>query len=383
MGIISDIVEANKERVGQLLSALPSHLPETPFGAMAALGCPICSDLLTNEEALQRHILDRHRHLHVYAKLNGCVLPDVSFTDSPITELTAVLLGDSTGTLALLLDDLPGSDFSITPGKPINIVRHIPRHYVGRMQIRITIGKTLREFVVYCRTQPSLNIEELDRAIWRLQLPLLEATEPTWASFQQEYLHDGTRNNLEQRYLAGFYSYVLGCYLEIQRSPHAAKHLEEALGKLRPFASPLAHTARCALALKLNAFGLLKECGPASRFYESNQFFNTDLIAPVREQLRTTNPAGEGLWVDDFLEQLLGAISDFMARKFDLVEMALLRMRKSPYFDEPNNWGKVTLLQARTANALDRRDAAKKAYTQLAHHPLFGREAERYCEQTV
>ena len=383
MGILSDTLEDNKERSGQILSALSSTSVELPTGPSAALPCLICSDLVTDEEALQRHILDRHRHLKVYLKLNACVLPEVAFIDQPVSELIAVLLGDRTGTLTVTLDGRRKRSLNLTPGKPTSLEKYVPAGYVGTLGIEITIGNIRRDFVVYCRTQPCVNIVELDEAIWQFQYPLLEGKEPDWTRFQQHYLQDGSRNALEKRYLTGIYSYILGCCLEARSIPHAGKHLEEALGQLRPFSTALAHTARCSLALKLNAFRLLKHCGPGSRFYESNVFFNTQEAAIRSDRgLGRGAPSDRGLWIDDFLEMLLNAVSLFTAEDFDGAEKMISEMRNSPYFKEPNNRDKVILLDARTARARQRPEAANKAYQRLVHHPLFGREAERYREES-
>jgi hypothetical protein len=380
VGIISDIVEANKERIGQRLPGLPLNCIETPSRMLAKLACPICADLVRDESELQRHMLRRHGHLQVYLKLNGCVVPEVAFIDQPVKELTLVLLGEPMGAVKLTLN-AHELFVPISQGKPIAFKKHIPADYVGRIGIYVTIGKVRRDFVVYCRTQPELRVQDLDEAIWNLQGALLNGTEPHWTRFQQEYFNDRALNSLEKRYLEGLYSYLLGCFLEGQGSPHAGQRLEDALGPLAPFSTSMAHTARCVLGIKLNAFRLLKDCGPNSRFYASNIFFNGERVAPRRRpHLEQKAASDHGLWVDDFLEQLLNAIFHFADGQFDHVERMLLELRNSPYFKEPNNRIKVALLQARTAHALNKPEIAKRAYTHLLHHPLFGKEAERYCE---
>lgn len=57
MGIISDIVEANKERIGQRLPGLPLTCIEALSRMLAMLACPICADLVRDESELQRHML--------------------------------------------------------------------------------------------------------------------------------------------------------------------------------------------------------------------------------------------------------------------------------------------------------------------------------------
>jgi hypothetical protein len=87
----------------------------------------------------------------------------------------------------------------------------------------------------------------------------------------------------------------------------------------------MAHTARCVLGMKLNAFRLLKDCGPKSRFYASNIFFNREHVAPRRRpHLEQKVASDHGLWVDDFLEQLLNAILHFAEGQFDHVKRMLL-----------------------------------------------------------
>ena len=161
----------------------------------------------------------------------------------------------------------------------------------------------------------------------------------------------------------------------------AGKHLEEAVGCLRPFTTTLARTARYVLALKLNAFGLLKDCGPESRFYDASIFFNEGGVGvPGKRLADGGSPYSRGLWVDEYVERLLDAVSHFNRGEFDLVEATVARIRQLQQFQEPNNRDKVILLKARAARALDQRETAMRAYVQLFHHPLFGREAESYCE---
>jgi hypothetical protein len=379
LGIISDTLEDNRERTGQLLSVLTLNWVGQAPQRRQVLPCPICGDLLLDDSTLQQHILKRHRHLQVYIRLNGTVLPEVALIDQPITQLMAVVLGDSFGTVQFAIDDRELFDIRIAPGRPLAFEKHVPKGFRGKIDVRIRIGLAERSFMIYCGTQPVLDVAQLDESIWDLQSPLLGGAEPNWSKFGAQRLSNRFENYLQKRYLEGFYSYILGCYLETQGSPHAGKHLEEAIGKLRPFSTTMAHTARCVLALKLNAFRLLKDCGPESRFYGANKFFNGSATKSVVKRPHTS-VVGRGLWIDTFLEGLLTAISDFNAKEFTQVEDKVAELMKSPYSKEPNNHEKVTLLQARTAAIQGNIEVARRAYLRLVHSSLFGEEAQKHCE---
>jgi hypothetical protein len=379
VGIISDTLEDNKERVGQLLYPLVLSNFGAPEPAAQLLQCPICGDSSIDDSALQKHILSRHRYLQVYVRVNGMVLPDAAVIDQPITQLTAVLLGDVSGSIQIALDGRELLNRQISPGQPLSIEKQIPKSFTGKIEIRIRIGHVERRFNIYRGTQPNLNVEQLDQAVWNLQKPLSDGREPEWSNFERTELRGRSGSYLQRRYLEGFYSYILGCFWEMQGSPLAGKHLEEALGHLRPFSTMMAHTARCVLALKLNAFGLLKECGPESQFYESNRFFNNRKAEGHRREGHVKQ-AERGIWVDSFSEGLLAAIQHFNNGEFHCAERLVVELRTHPYFREPNNHDKLMLLQARTAAALNKPSAAKAAYLRLTHNNLFGAEAKSYCE---
>jgi len=201
-------------------------------------------------------------------------------------------------------------------GKPRDLSSFIPRQYKGVVQLTIAIAQFKKEFTVYCRTQPSLDLSILDNAIAELQRDLGRGKEPAWSHFQRDFLQNPQRHSLEKRYLSGFYSYTLAGYLQANQNPESGRHFADAYGQLRPFATNLANTARFILAVKMNWFRLLETCGHASQFQGANVFFNK---WPVRSKTRDgffapRFDSESGLWIDPFTELYLLAIFSFLCQ---------------------------------------------------------------------
>jgi hypothetical protein len=385
MGIISDILESNRERVGQIFSAAspPSHYDST-LEPVKMAPCPLCASVLKNEAELQAHILSTHRRVQSYLKLDGEVLQDVHYVAGAIRSLLAITLGETDGTASIVLSTGESNVSRLTKGKPLELRSKIPAHYVGIVKIVVRVGRFEREFIIYCRTVPTLNTSILDAAVAQLQTMLTRGVEPHWSAFQREYLHNPRRDVLEKRYLEGFYSYILGAYLEMEQKPEAGRHFEDAYGRLRPFSTNLAHTARCLLALKMNWFQILQVCGPTSQFFGANAFFNepSTNTKKVSEAPAPRFDSAFGLWVDPFTETLLAAIGAFLSGRWSTVHEHLQEMKDSVLARDRNNSDKVTLLEARLYLATENPRACRRAYTLLQHHPIFGREADTYLRTT-
>ena len=65
-------------------------------------------------------------------------------------------------------------------------------------------------------------------------------------------------DELQKKYLKGFYEYLYGLYLDEKNDTLANGHYETAFGELRLFKVKLAITIIRALAFKMNLFYLLK-----------------------------------------------------------------------------------------------------------------------------
>ena len=163
--------------------------------------------MLANERELQTHILRAHRNVQTYLKLNGEVLHDVHYTDDPVETLVAVTMGDVNSTLSIFFNQEERHIHRLLRGAPVELSSEFtPRITKGTVRIVVAAGQYKREFTVYCRTRPDLDIRALDEAVFQLQSPLLEKKQPEWEAFQRGYLHDNRSNVLEKRYLAGFYT---------------------------------------------------------------------------------------------------------------------------------------------------------------------------------
>ena len=181
MGIISDILEANKERVGQILSVAPYIRFAGPEPSLRTVSCPLCSSFLRDESDLQKHILSAHSNLQSYLRLNGEVLQDVHYTEEAISELLVTTLGEANGTITITMSEGLSKTWPLQRGEPRELSSVIPRKYKGIVQLTIEIAQFKKEFTVYCKTQPTLDLSMLDNAIGELQLDLGRGKEPAWS----------------------------------------------------------------------------------------------------------------------------------------------------------------------------------------------------------
>jgi len=382
MGILSDTLEDNRERAGQLLGSV--RFTETddfvPWSMPSVVPCPICPVFATSEDDLQRHILAAHRRLQVYVRVNGEVIQELHYTAREIDEFVVVVLGDSPADVSLSIADETSSRWHVRPGKTADIGRCLSPNFTGIAVVTVSLGQTAsRQYKVFCRTQPVIEVAALDAAAMELQAEMLSQTEPQWAEFQNRHVAF-MQKTVEARYLEGLFAYILGCNYEQKGSKGAGKLFEDAFGRLRPFNSTLAHTARCVLALKLNAFSVLHECGPASQFYNTRLFFNggpDDRQRPPRFSRSQGNSCG--IWVDTFSEGVLEAVDAYYARNWRGMSDCLKRLSEHPFVGERNNGDKLLLLQARLCRSNGDIRGACALYRELHDHPLFAQEAQSYC----
>jgi len=224
------------------------------------------------------------------------------------------------------------------------------------------------------------TIFELHHRTVRRRLDQLLPSPSIASDFQTKSLSKPGLSFLEHRYLSGFYEYILGSFLETKQDQRAGGHFERSYGCLRPFATSLAHTARCVLGVKMNWFHLLERCGPSS-FYRAKHFFMEgcrDLreTSDKQSSLRLEHP--QGLYVDPFTETLLMAIESFYQHDYSGSRVLLQRLSDSHFSLNRNNEDKLWLLTARVHISEGARSEAVDAYRHLEHHPLFGEEAERF-----
>jgi len=383
MGILSDTLEDNKELVGQLLSVTFSRRSRGAGEAapLLLLPCPLCACRYNVEQELQSHILKAHGRLQAYLKVNDQVIQDLSYLEESIEHLLLVALGECRASVRLSLDEEVLREVEISPGRPEELAPLIPEGFYGVLKLEVRLNGATKQYLIYNRTQPPITVGPLNRMVSALQRPLLEGKEPSWSDFQTNCLSAPDINFLEHRYLSGFYEYVLGSFLETKQDRHAGGHFERCYGCLRPFATTLAHTARCVLGIKMNWFHLFDGCGPRSIFYHARLFFMEAGSALTEStaghsSLRLGDPLG--LYVDPFTERLLMAIECFYHHDYSRASALARQLEDSQSGLNRNDEDKLWLLRARVHLAQGAHGEAVNAFRHLEHHPLFGQEAERF-----
>jgi hypothetical protein len=308
MGILSDILEDNKERAGQILSVTISRRSggADEVARLVFLPCPLCASRYNVERELQSHILKAHGRLQAYLKVNEQVVQDLTYLEGSIEHLLVVALGEQHASVRVLLDEELLREIEISPGRPKELASFIPEGFQGVLKLEVRLNRATKRYLIYNRTQPRISVEPLNGMVSTLQRPLLEGKEPGWSNFHADCLNNPDINFLERRYLEGFCEYMLGSFLEIKQDRRAGRHFERCYGCLRPFATTLAHTTRCVLGVKMNWFHLLGGCGPRSIFYHAKHFFMESGGGRPTEtgaedsSLRLGEPLG--LYVDPFTE---------------------------------------------------------------------------------
>lgn len=383
MGILSDILEDNKERAGQFLSVMIPRRYRTEGAVARTLlqPCPLCASLYSTEEDLQSHILKAHARLQAYIKLNEQVIQDITYLEHSIEQLVLITLGDQDALVRLWLHEEFLREVNVSPGRPMELAPFIPKVSQGILKLEVRTGQTTKHYLIYNRTQPPISIEPLNDMVSMLQQPLLAGEEPNWSDFQANCLSKPSINFLEHRYLSGFYEYVLGSFLDSKQNRHAGEHFERCYGCLRPFATALAHTAKRLLGVKMNWFHLLDGCGPRSIFYHAKRFFTEPDSRRAESttkglSLRLDGPLG--LYVDPFTETLMMAIECFYQRDYVQAQSLASQLESNPAALNRNNEDKLWLLKARIHLARGDHRQATGAYRHLEHHPLFGKEAARF-----
>jgi len=391
MGLLSDTLEDNRERVGkvEMVEYVPIELPPAP---PPEVSCPVCDRVFGSDLSLNNHIARDHGQEHVYIKANGRVVRSTEVFREKVLQCDLILLG---------LDRVTATIQTGTHRKQCvidaktSLLEHIPADYVGEVHVAVTHGRTGQHFLMYFNTEPPFSTRELNRLVIALQECLEQGTEPDWATYQRRE-REIARNRLEKQYLDAFFEYSLGFCLEKQeRWRESGTHLETAMQFLRPYGTLLARTARRVLAIRMNCFTPLSQCQPSSVFYPARTFFvNGNLTLPDKlcdgpaapDDVRFRKGPPDALatrdqrvYIDGFTELVLVAIRAFYARDYVTLTGTLETLERHPLATDTNNEDKLLLLKARCARVRRDRTTARKTYERLLYHPIFGQEAQEFC----
>jgi len=269
-----DFFEDGKEVRGQFLDALEQRQNRTQKPRQEPLPvrfCPLCDKPFIEETVLLEHVRSVHGPQHVYLRLNGSVIRDIGWAANGISELIVVPISFTEISVELNAHKFTQS---IRVTDNTDLLAYLPSAFEGELTIEVSVGLSAKSrFVVYARSLPEFRHDALDSLIVNLSSEALAAKEMphvhSWRRLQ-------TLNDLETRYLNGFFEYVLAFHLETSGKRKVAKHhFDESLGLLLPFRTPLAKSAQCVLGLRMNCFGVLRHAPRSSVLALCDKFFNS------------------------------------------------------------------------------------------------------------
>lgn len=374
-----DFYEDNKESFGRYLDSLAerrgsTHKDKTPK-APSVQFCPLCHAAFLEDIEVSSHIRAIHGPQHIYIRVNGRITRDIGWAEQGVSELQLVLLGFSEATVTVA-----GGRFhkTIRVAGQENLKRLIPAGFEGELTLQVApVGGEARQFTLYSRSLPDFRQDSLDALIQSWAGP--NAADKGLPDIGRWRDVTGNMGVLENRYLDGFFEYLLAFRLEQQSySVLAKQHFEDAFGLLLPFRTPLAHSAQCVLGLRMNCFGVMERAAPRSLLSASFQFF----CQPFPSEWARMAPTEEGspfiTHADEFTVRLARVIADFYDAAPSVCGAGLEALEFHPSARETNNAHKLSLLRARFERRGGRVAEARATYEMLRDHPLFGKEAEEY-----
>jgi len=358
MGLLSDTLEDNRERSGQI--EMREHAPiELPPAPPPKVCCPVCDRDFGSDLALRNHITSDHAREHVYIKANGRIIRRTEVFREEVRQCELIPLG--LNGLAVTIQ-VGAHCRRLTIDAKTELLAYLPSDYKGEVHVTATHGNVDQHFLMYFGTEPPFDTRLLNSEVIELQRCLERGSEPDWNAFQQRQ-HAIARNELEKKYLDGFLEYSLGFHLDKQeRWRESGEHLETAMQLLHPYSTELARTARRVLAIRMNCFSPLERCKHGSVFYPARAFF-VDAALELPESVGSDSATGDDcVYVDGFTDLLLVALKAFYARDARTLEGTLTAMAKHPLAEDANNEDKLLLLRGRAARIRGDRTEAQRIY---------------------
>jgi hypothetical protein len=373
-----DFYEDNKEFRGQYLDSLAERRRSDKDKQPAAPPlqfCPLCHAAFIEDLALARHIQSVHGPQHIYLRVNGRIVREIGWAEQGISELGLVLLGFSEAGI-----DVSGPHFHKTldaSGDEDDLKGLIPAGFEGELAVRVTPhGSKARQFTLYSRSLPEFRREGLDSVIQAMSAEDLKTHDAPSIRRWRERI--GEVGALENRYVNGFFEYVLAFHLENHGQPEKAKqHFEDAFGLLLPFRTALAHSAQCVLGIRMNCFGVLARAPRKSIVAASDQFFNQPFPSPWTLPASIEDGDPFITYADEFTVRVVQVVADFYAHPSDC-NGGLQALEFHPSARAKSNEDKLFLLKARLHRLAGRTNEARAAYELLRYNPLFRSESEQY-----
>lgn len=372
MGLLSDTFEDNRERSGQIemREYVPIELPPAPPPQVC---CPVCDREFGSDLALDNHIKKDHGREHVYIKANGYIVRRTEVLAKGLRQCELIPLGLESLTVTIHVD---GKSKRLTANGRMNLLDYLPSDYKGEVQVTAGYGNMEQNFLMYVGAEPPFDTPRLNKVVNELQRCLDRGMEPDWNGVQAQQ-RKIARNELEKKYLDGFFEYSLGFYLDKQeRSGEGGQHLETAMQLLQPYSTPLGRTAKRVLAIRMNCFTPLERCQQGSVFWPARAFFIENALE-LPESLDGSSATGENsVYIDKFTELLLMGIKTFYCRDPHSLSATIKALSAHPLAADRNNEDKLLLMRGRAARIQGDQVATQRAYERLLYHPMFGLEAE-------
>jgi hypothetical protein len=377
MGIISDILEYNREHHGPFYDTAPvfiKQIPDESLYSSPMVSCPICENRFAKGEMFDQH-LRTHANSHIYVRLNGIIAPDISYIQFSPKEFTVVVLGGGESSVHIKTST---NDNTIEFVDSVSLLSLIKDIQPDQVQLNIYHAHGKKEYNLYIGNVPDFDSSGIDKGAFDILFSKMNKQQKVnYESFSSKYIQ--TRiDYISNRYAIGFHDYTLAFDM-LRQGKNAKVHLESAFSNISIFTTRMATTAKRVLALKMNSFGLLTQCVVPSRFAVANWFFNDISIQYSSGKVAGKQEQGEyGVYIDSFTERFLEALEAFRQEDFSLLDSIISDLDHTVSKEDRNDFDKLTLLKARFYIKLGMYDKAKREYENLIDNPDFEKEARGF-----
>lgn len=375
-----DIVDDFTDKVP--VGYTPIIIPHTPteLTGVKFLDCiySTCEAQFRTYAELQSHLLNYH-NIQFYVKIDEIIADEITIYNSLPKKIQ--LNNNSTNDVIDYEIYFNGNSLIINSIAPASYY-NIKKVDIREGKYEIVIKQLHKSIFIYVKKVPDFISEDIDPIInkyidrYQLNKKWPDLDDSAWDIFWQEFLEEinKIKDFFKQKYLKGFYEYLLGLYLEESNNELAKEHYEYSFSHLRLYNVRLAVTIMRALAFKMNLFGLLKNSSIKSIFHGSNLFFNNTYDQLV---LVLSSQKYEGMFEEEILHDiilldvknslLLKIIHAYLKGEYkqsdDLVEQ-IKKINKSVTEDILFDI-KFNIILARLSRVQGKNEEAKKFYREL------------------
>lgn len=374
MGILSDTLEDNKERAGQLLQSIaPLPIPSWVAQSPKLEKCSLCGRRLPADD-IAAHMYS-HAGVSSYVLANNQIVRDVAYMDKCLESLDICTLGQEPAEVEV---SVSGDIYWVGDVKgQYSFGDQFRKLTDGELVVRIVDFNGKRLHRLYIGSPPVLRCPEIDRfAFEYLFRPLDRGCDPEYDRYMSRVAElDPTPP--EELYRNALYDFATG-YRLVQCDKSQRGHLESALYGLSRFKTKFAVTGKRILALRMNCFGLLSDCEPTSRFFLASLLFGQPFYSREEVYSATILDSEYGVYIDAITEKLLDAVSAYYAEDTAIFQRMLKDLWEIVPGYDTNSHVKILLLTARHWRRAGDTNEARANYAKLINDPDFGREAQGF-----